>query len=180
MIYRIFLFYSRCCFSANERKRWFRSSFIRFWCFWKSCFCEWLNGYYSQISIYIYKETGIQALPPLPINAPKMGTVWIESDSQVLVQTLLNPSISHPMGALIKGDELKGLELTSLAGANLESMREVWKREVNRGRWGRKGKRARATGLIAYSFGSGIHPSLHLERPYSDWLGQEKRKRAAD
>jgi len=54
-----------------------------------------------------------------------MGTVWIESDSQVLVQTLLNPSIYHPMGALIKGDELKGLELTSLAGANLESMREV-------------------------------------------------------
>lgn len=68
---------------------------------------------------------GIQALPPLPLNAPKMGTVWIESDSQVLVQTLLNPYIYHPQGALIKGDELKGLELTYLAGADLESMKEV-------------------------------------------------------
>ena len=51
MIHRIlFILFSVRCSSANERNRWFQSSFIRFGCFWKSCFCEWLNWYYSKIS----------------------------------------------------------------------------------------------------------------------------------
>ena len=60
MIHRIFfILFSVRCFSANERNRGFHSSFIRFGCFWKSCFCEWLNGYYSKIShIISWKEMG--------------------------------------------------------------------------------------------------------------------------
>lgn len=51
MIHRIlFILFSVRCSSANERNRWFQSSFIRFGCFWKSCFCEWLNWDYSKIS----------------------------------------------------------------------------------------------------------------------------------
>lgn len=54
-----FIIFSVRCFSANERNRGFHSSFIRFGCFWKSCFCEWLNGYYKKIShIISWKEMG--------------------------------------------------------------------------------------------------------------------------